>query len=233
MCIRDRNNTTLGNARAGISGIGNYYGYFTTSFSITYGRISNCDITVSNESLVFDGTEKKPAVTVTCNGNTLTQGQDYTLYYHANTNAGSATVTITGKGRFSGSVEKAFQIQPADLSRSSVDLSADSFTYDGTEKKPSVTVKTGNRQLTANSDYTVSFVNNTNAGSATVTVTGKGNYSGSVTKNFTISAASLEKAELALSASSFTYDGTEKKPDVTVTVNKLSLIHISEPTRPY
>lgn len=160
--------TTLGNARAGISGIGNYYGYFTTSFSITYGRISNCDITVSNESLVFDGTEKKPAVTVTCNGNTLTQGQDYTLYYHANTNAGSATVTITGKGRFSGSVEKAFQIQPADLSRSSVDLSADSFTYDGTEKKPSVTVKTGNRQLTANSDYTVSFVNNTNAGSATV-----------------------------------------------------------------
>ena len=124
------------------------------------------------------------------------------MYYHANTNAGSATVTITGKGRFSGSVEKAFQIQPADLSRSSVDLSADSFTYDGTEKKPSVTVKTGNRQLTANSDYTVSFVNNTNAGSATVTVTGKGNYSGSVTKNFTISAASLEKAELALSASS-------------------------------
>lgn len=95
------------------------------------------------------------------------------MYYHANTNAGSATVTITGKGRFSGSVEKAFQIQPADLSRSSVDLSADSFTYDGTEKKPSVTVKTGNRQLTANSDYTVSFVNNTNAGSATVTVTGK------------------------------------------------------------
>ena len=145
------------------------------------------------------------------------------MYYHANTNAGSATVTITGKGRFSGSVEKAFQIQPADLSRSSVDLSADSFTYDGTEKKPSVTVKTGNRQLTANSDYTVSFVNNTNAGSATVTVTGKGNYSGSVTKNFTISAASLEKAELALSASSFTYDGTEKKPDVTVTVNKKQL----------
>lgn len=221
--VEYQNNTTLGNARAGISGIGNYYGYFTTSFSITYGRISNCDITVSNESLVFDGTEKKPAVTVTCNGNTLTQGQDYTLYYHANTNAGSATVTITGKGRFSGSVEKAFQIQPADLSRSSVDLSADSFTYDGTEKKPSVTVKTGNRQLTANSDYTVSFVNNTNAGSATVTVTGKGNYSGSVTKNFTISAASLEKAELALSASSFTYDGTEKKPDVTVTVNKKQL----------
>lgn len=110
--VEYQNNTTLGNARAGISGIGNYYGYFTTSFSITYGRISNCDITVSNESLVFDGTEKKPAVTVTCNGNTLTQGQDYTLYYHANTNAGSATVTITGKGRFSGSVEK--------LSRSSL-----------------------------------------------------------------------------------------------------------------
>ena len=93
-----QNNTSIGRARAGITGIGNYSGYFTTAFYISWGSISNCDITLSDTSLTYDGTEKKPPVTVKCNGNTLTEDQDYYLYYRNNTNVGTASVTITGKG---------------------------------------------------------------------------------------------------------------------------------------
>ena len=65
-----------------------------------------------------------------------------------------------------------------------------STTYTGSAKKPNVTVKDGETTLTEGVDYTVSYTNNVNAGTATVTVTGKGNYTGSVSKNFTINKAS-------------------------------------------
>ncbi len=130
--VEYQNNTSIGRARAGITGIGNYSGYFTTAFYISWGSISNCDITLSDTSLTYDGTEKKPPVTVKCNGNTLTEDQDYYLYYRNNTNVGTASVTISGAGNFSGSETKTFQIKASDFSKCDIQLSASSFTYDGT-----------------------------------------------------------------------------------------------------
>ena len=90
-------------------------------------------------------------------------------------------------------------------------LSADSFRYDGKAKKPSVTVIVGNTKLSANTDYSVSYNNYTKAGNATVTVKGKGNYTGVVKKTYRIFVAQdIEKGEIILSESSFVYDGTEK-----------------------
>lgn len=97
--VEYQNNTSIGRGRAGITGIGNYSGYFTTAFYISWGSNSNCDITLSDTSLTYDGTEKKPPVTVKCNGNTLTEDQDYYLYYRNNTNVGTASVTISGAGK--------------------------------------------------------------------------------------------------------------------------------------
>ncbi|MCI8327791.1 MAG: leucine-rich repeat protein [Lachnospiraceae bacterium] len=74
----------------------------------------------------------------------------------------------------------------ADISKSEITLSQTDYTYDGTAKTPSVTVKLGGNILTLNTDYTVSYSNNINVGTAAVTVTGKGNYIGSKTVNFTI-----------------------------------------------
>lgn len=221
--VEYQNNTSIGRARAGITGIGNYSGYFTTAFYISRGSISNCDITLSYTSTTYDGTEKKPSVTVKCNGNTLTEDQDYYLYYRNNTNIGTASVTISGAGNFSGSETKTFQIKASDFSKCDIQLSASSFTYDGTEKKPEITVKNGKKQLTANTDYTVSYKNNINAGTASVTITGKGSYSGSQTKNFTITPADLTKTTISLSASSFIYDGAEKKPAITIKAGKKQL----------
>lgn len=214
--VEYQNNTSIGRARVGITGIGNYSGYFTTAFYINRGSISNCDITLSDTSLTYDGTEKKPLVTVKCNGNTLTEDQDYYLYYRSNTNAGTASVTISGTGNFYSSASKTFQIEPADISKYTAALSQDSFSYDGSEKCPDMTITNGNTKLTYNTDYSLSYKNNVNTGTASVTATGKGNYTGSVTKTFQIKASDFSKCDIQLSASSFTYDGTEKKPEITV-----------------
>lgn len=214
--VEYQNNTSIGRARAGITGIGNYSGYFTTAFYINRGSISNCDITLSDTFLTYDGTEKKPLVTVKCNGNTLTEDQDYHLYYRSNTNAGTASVTISGTGNFYSSASKTFQIEPADISKYTATLSQDSFSYDGSEKCPDMTITNGNTKLTYNTDYSLFYKNNVNTGTASVTATGKGNYTGSVTKTFQIKASDFSKCDIQLSASSFTYDGTEKKPEITV-----------------
>ena len=65
-------------------------------------------------------------------------------------------------------------------------LSQSTYEYDGTAKKPTVTVKNGADTLTNGTDYTVSYTNNINAGTATVTITGKGNYEGTKILTFTI-----------------------------------------------
>ena len=70
-----------------------------------------------------------------------------------------------------------------------VTLQSTSYTYDGGEKMPEVTVKDGSTTLTSGKDYEVIYANNTNAGTAIVTVTGKGNYTGTKTVNFTIKKA--------------------------------------------
>ena len=67
-----------------------------------------------------------------------------------------------------------------------VTLSNTKYNYDGKAKKPSVTVKNGTKTLVSGTDYTVTYSNNVNIGTATVTVTGIGDYKGTISKNFTI-----------------------------------------------
>ena len=72
------------------------------------------------------------------------------------------------------------------LSNCQCSLSQTSYTYDGSAKTPTVTVRDGSATLTQGTHYTVSYRNNVSVGTATVTVTGKGNYSGTVTLTFVI-----------------------------------------------
>ena len=65
-------------------------------------------------------------------------------------------------------------------------LSATSYTYDGKAKKPSVTVTDSNGDVISANNYTVTYSNNKSVGKATVKITFKGNYSGTVNKTFTI-----------------------------------------------
>ena len=180
--------------------------------------LTDAEVTLSQSEYTYDGTEKQPAVTVKRGTRTLVQGTDYTVAYSNNIAVGTATVTVTGKGNYSGTAPKTFTISAASIADAEVTLAQTEFTYDSTEKKPAVTVKVGGKTLTEGTDYTVAYSNNTNVGTATVTVTGKGNYSGTATKTFTISANSLAGAFLTLSQTEFVYDGTQHTPSVTVTL---------------
>lgn len=78
------------------------------------------------------------------------------------------------------------KVMPINVQNATVELSQTTFIYDGTAKTPDVIVKLGKATLTAGTDYEVDYKDNTNAGQATVTVTGKKNYTGSKTVSFTI-----------------------------------------------
>lgn len=103
----------------------------------------------------------------------LVSGTDFTVSYSSNTNAGTAKATIKGKGNYSGTITKEFTITPADISQLTASLSADIFRYNGTEQKPSVTVKSRDKMLVPDTDFTVSYSDNIDVGTATVIITGR------------------------------------------------------------
>ena len=173
----------------GIDGIGNYQGYVTKSFTINRADISSCTVTLSDESLTYTGSSLHPTATVKSGDKELTLNQDYYVSYRNNWDAGTASAILTGTGNYTGSVTKDFTIKPLDISRYSASLSQYSYTSDGTEKCPDVTVTYGDKTLAAGTDFTVSYKDNVKEGTATVTITGSGNYTGIINTIFTITVA--------------------------------------------
>ncbi|MCC8029120.1 MAG: Ig-like domain-containing protein [Lachnospiraceae bacterium] len=94
-----------------------------------------------------------------------------------------------------------------ELEDCTVSLSSTNYTYDGSSKTPSVTVADDGTLLTEGTQYTVTYSNNINAGTATVTVEGTGNYTGTVTTTFTISKAK-QNLTAEISTDSITVGGT-------------------------
>ena len=186
--------------------------------------IAKCSITLSKTTFDYTGSAIKPDVTVKYGSNTLINGKDYTVSYSNNVNAGTATVTISGKGLYKGSVSKTFTIVKKDepvvknISQCTIKLSGTSFNYTGKAVKPKVTITDGTRGLVLNTDYVIRYINNVNVGTASVKISGKGDYTGSVTKNFTItnSSTAISKCTITLNKSSFTFTGNPIKPRVTV-----------------
>lgn len=147
-------------------------------------------IKLSQTMYTYDGTQKKPGVTVILNNQTL-NANDYTVTYGTNINAGAGTITVTGKGNYKDSRQVTFTIAKASFAKAAVTLGKTTYTYNGKAQKPSVKVVLAGKTLKSGTDYTVVYKNNINAGKAVVTITSKmGNYSGTVTKNFTIKKAS-------------------------------------------
>lgn len=105
-------------------------------------------------------------------------------------------------------------------------LSASSYNYDGKAKAPNTSVtytdEEGNRTvLTKGTDYTVSYSNNINAGKAVATIECIGNYSGTLSKSYTIKPVSVSGSAVSVSLSytSCTFDGKSKTPVPTVVWN--------------
>ncbi len=171
--------------------------------------LNNGLLTLSETSYVYDGTYKKPAATVTFGGKVLQEGKDYTISYRNNLNVGVTTVIATGMGDYTGYTSKNFTITKRAMAGGTVSV-ASSVSFTGSNITPSVTVKVAGRTLTNGTDYTVSYSNNKNVGKATVKITGKGNYSGSLSAKFDIVPAKQQIQKLETKYKGFFVDWAQK-----------------------
>ena len=151
----------------------------------------------------YDGNKHLPTATATgmVNGDTL----KLTVATDSGNaiNAGTYTARVTdiagtkaGNYKLPSNVTKNYTIVPVSLSAAGIAITgADTLTYNGKEQKPGITVTLGDKTLTANTDYTVSYANNinttTDTSKATVTITGTGNYKGTASAEFAIKKAAL------------------------------------------
>ena len=170
--------------------------------------ISKASVTLSTSTYAYDGKAETPSVTVKVGGKTLKKDTDYTVSYSNNTKVGTAKVTITGKGNYTGSVSKTYSIKNNFKKATVSSISTKAFT--GKNITQSITVKYNGKTLKKGTDYTVSYSNNKNIGTATVKVTGKCSYTGTITKTFKINPAKQEIQKLTAKSKAFFVDWAQK-----------------------
>ena len=198
---------------------GNYTGYITKSFNVRkpLNALVQPDPVTSYS---YTGSVVTPKVTVKAIDVTETYllNRDYVIEGGSNIQVGTYTYYIVGTGNFAGKYGPyTYTITPQALDAKAIaTLSGDTFTYTGKAVEPYVTVTCGGRTLRKDVDYTVSYLNNSRIGTASVIVYGKGNYTGSITKTFRIVGKDLSSLTASLSQTSYNYDGLEKKPAVTL-----------------
>lgn len=163
------NNEKPGEARAELTGIGNYKGSETLYFTI-YGKLPAAD-PIADQT--YTGKELTPAIVIPG----LKAGEDYYMYYEDNQYPGVATVTIYGTGYYKGTATIHFKIiKKTEKFVSNVKLNRTSYTYTGKSIRPSVTVTVNGKKI-GSSAYKLCYKNNKNSGIGTVQVRGIGKYS--------------------------------------------------------
>ena len=170
--------------------------------------ISKASVTLSTSTYAYNGKAKTPSVTVKVGGKTLKKDTDYTVSYSNNIKVGTAKVTITGKGNYTGTISKTYSIKN-DFKKATVSgISTKAFT--GKNITQNITVKYNGKTLKNGTDYTVSYSNNKNIGTATVKIAGKGSYTGTITKTFKINPAKQEIQKLTAKSKAFFVDWAQK-----------------------
>ena len=189
---------------------------YTASKTTTIYKASS--VKLSKTSYTYNGKVQKPSVVVKdSKGNTISSSHYTVTYPSGMKNAGTYKVTVKFKGNYSGTKTLSYTIKAVDVSKCKFSLSATSYTYNGKAKKPTVTVKNANGTKLTTSSYTVTYASGRkNAGTYKVTIKMKGNYTGTKTLTFKINPVNVSKCKITLSTTSYTYNGTVKKPAVTV-----------------
>lgn len=206
VCI---NNKEIGKATAIIEGIGRFRGTKKIDFKIEGISINKAKIN-KIESVIYDGNQKKVKIGLSVKIDNrdvrLIEGDDYTVTYLNNIEAGNATVVITGINGFYGTMKKTFKITPFDLKTDTAEQFkvesgiSTAFVKTGAVPKPVITFN--GSVLTEGKDYTLKYANNKKVASAgdlkapTVTITGKGNFKGTRTVTFDIVPQDLSNLSL-------------------------------------
>lgn len=212
--ISYKNNVERGIATATITGLGCYKGTKEITYHI-YTPIDDCSVFLE-EKVPYDGIAKTPEVTVTYDGKILTKDIDYTVTYKNNIEEGMASAIIQGIGFYKGGCIRTFDIYRKSMDDAQVLLSEYFYIFDGTAKTPEVTVTYDGKTLTKDVDYTVAYENNIEEGTGAAIITGKNNYKNEYRAIFIISKTDVADANIRLSETEYTYDGTLKRPVVEV-----------------
>ena len=179
--------------------------------------------TVQVKDVVYNGKAQAPTISVYFDDIELRK-DDYSVKYTNNTNVGKATVTITGKNNYyQGTKTVYFNILPKNIENAGITVA--NVTYNANEQKPNVTVKDKDRNvnLAKNKDYTVTYQNNVNAGTASVIVTGINNYTGTAMQSFTISTLDITKAKInAIPKQSYVGASVTPMPTITYANRQLT-----------
>ncbi|MBQ3426893.1 MAG: hypothetical protein IJH37_07090 [Clostridia bacterium] len=194
--------------------------------------VNDTEVTLNEKAdtvTLFTGGAITPDVVLYSNGTRLVLGTDYTLDYADNVNVGTATITVTFIGNYTGTRTLHFNIVARELGQNDIvisDISSDPYTYTGSAVTPKPTVSTTEgTTLTENVDYTLTYTDNTDVGTATITVTFKGNYSGEAETTFTIGSQQLDMDGVNISAiADQIYTGSPITPEPSVRYGSLVLI---------
>ena len=192
-----------------------YEGYVLSeavTVTVMKDSIAEANVTLVKSSFEYDGGAKTPQVeSVTLSGTTLTPGKDYSVtVVTPQTEAGSYTLTINGMGNYTGTVTGNWNITPKTVTNPTIELSSGPFTYTGQKIEPTITVMDEDETI-PDSEYTVSYESNTNAGTAKIIITDKenGNYTVSGNTTFTIDKAA--PTYTPPTANDLTYNGTAQQ----------------------
>ena len=235
--------TDVGTYTVTVTGDGtNVTGTVTASFFIYLEITDYYTVTLSENSFTYNGQAHEPTVTITSKSDssqTLTADSDYTVAYEDNTDAGTATMTVTGIGDYDGYyTEVTFTINTVSLADLTLDIGITSAIYTGEAIKidaANITVTDDDGNIISSTNYTISYANNTNVGTATVTLTGTGdNCTSSISATFVILADFQDYFTITLDSDTFTYNGSEQGPTVTITdSNENTLVEDTDYTLTY
>ena len=180
------NNVDVGSGTIRVSGVGNYQGTLDVPFTIEPKNLSQLNAAAIPDQN-YCGEAVEPALSIYHDGEALAKDTDYTVTYRNNVSVGTASVTVTGVGNYTGTLTREFQIVRRSISGAVVRTELEEYAYTEQPITPEVTVTLDGKRLSPTTDFTVSYQNNLREGVATVTVTGKGGYKDSAQASFRIS----------------------------------------------
>ena len=217
--VYDNNINAGGAASVCAFGLNNYAGSVQKTFTINPLGVDYMNVGEIPQQF-YDGTEKKPDISArnSTTGANLKIGTDYYLEYENNINVGDATIKVTGKGNYTGSRIIGFHIYERNIADTTISDIPDQVFTVGEGRRPSPTVKFGDRTLVEGTDYVLDYYDNYYVGTASIKISGRGVFGGEVIRTFKIKPFTLTASNTTVTVEELEYDGKAKTPYVKVVI---------------
>lgn len=231
------NNVNVGTATVIVTFKGNYTGERRVNFEIVPMSVAKDDgktqvSTVADQ--VYTGVEICPEPTITVNGTTLVKDTDFEFTYSNNTNVGEANIHVAMKGNYTGTMDIPFNITPDIIDEGQLNIaSVSNQVYVAGDIKPEPAVTYKGRTLVKDRDYTISYADNRNVGTATMTFDFKGNYSGQKSEYFEIVTYAIQESDITVDTTNKTFTGSNIEPSVSLSYLGNPLVKDTEYTVEY